>query len=260
MIWDIDPVLLNLGPLQIHWYGVFFATAILSGFQLMKWIYKNDGRSTESLDSLFIYVVVGVIVGARLGHCLFYDPVYYLSNPLKILAIREGGLASHGGGLGAILAVMLYQKKHKEEFLWVLDRLTLPTALFGFFVRMGNFMNSEILGKPSDVSWAITFSRIDNLPRHPTQLYESISYLLIFFVMLILYKTQKIKERTGVLLGAFLCLVFSTRFAIELVKEAQATWSAGIPLNTGQLLSIPFLCVGLFLVVRSIGKPENVAK
>lgn len=251
MNWNIDPVLFSLGPVQIHWYGLFFATAILSGFQLMKWVYKNEGRSAESLDPLFIYVVIGVIVGARLGHCLFYDPIYYLSNPLKILAIREGGLASHGGGLGAVLAIVLYQKKHEENFLWVLDRLTMPTALFGFFVRMGNFMNSEILGKASDLSWAITFTRIDNLPRHPAQLYEAVSYLLIFVLIFTLYKTKDIRDKTGLLLGIFLCLVFSARFAIELIKESQAAWSTSIPLNTGQLLSIPFLCVGLFLVFRS---------
>jgi len=254
MNWNIDPVLFSLGPVQIHWYGLFFATAILSGLQVMKWIYKNDGRSAESLDPLFIYVVIGVIVGARLGHCLFYDPAYYLSNPLQILAIREGGLASHGGGLGAILAIVLYQKRHKENFLWVLDRLTMPAALFGFFVRMGNFMNSEILGKPSDLSWAITFTRVDNLPRHPAQIYEAISYLLIFVLILILYKFRNIKERTGMLLGVFLCLVFSARLAIELVKESQAAWSSEIPLNTGQLLSIPFLCVGLYLLYRTTTK------
>lgn len=251
-VWNADPVLISLFGLTIHWYGALFATAILSGLQVMKWIFKQEKVNLELLDSLLMYCVIGIIVGARLGHCLFYDPVYYLSNPLKIIAIWEGGLASHGGGLGVILAVYLFQRKYKVAYLWLLDRLAIATAIFGFFVRFANFMNSEIIGHPTDLPWAVIFERIDLLPRHPAQLYESIAYILIFFSLISLYKMTKIKQYTGALLGLFLCLVFSARFFIEFVKVKQAAYQADIWLNTGQMLSIPFFAIGAILLIRSL--------
>ncbi|MFD2179677.1 prolipoprotein diacylglyceryl transferase [Veronia pacifica] len=252
MIWNVDPILLSLGPLQIHWYGVLFATAILSGFQVMKWIYKQENRDVESLDSLLIYAVVGIIVGARLGHCFFYDPAYYLANPMKIIAVWEGGLASHGGGLGAILAVFFYCKKDDVNFIWLLDRLAIATSIFGFFVRMANFINSEIIGKPTGVPWAIVFEKYDFLPRHPVQVYEAIAYLSIFVFLLVMYRTTKIKEMAGALFGAFLCLVFTARFSLEFVKIKQAAYSSDLALNTGQLLSIPFFIAGVVLLVSAV--------
>ena len=258
-IWNFDPVLLTLGPITIHWYGALFAAAIMAGLHSMKWLYQQDNISTASLDDLLLYAVIGLIVGARLAHCLLYDPHYYLSNPLKILAINEGGLASHGGGLGLIIAVYFYARKHKIKHLWLLDRLAIATALFGIFVRSANFINAEILGKPSTVAWAIIFERIDTIPRHPAQLYEAFAYLSIFLILHLLYKTSQIKQHHGMLLGLFLMLTFSARFMIEFFKQSQAAYSLGISLNTGQLLSIPFFVVGLFLLINGARKVTSRA-
>jgi prolipoprotein diacylglyceryl transferase len=258
LVWNVDPVLLSLGSLKIHWYGALFAAAILSGLQVMKWIYVTEKQSVESLDTLLGYVVFGVIVGARLGHCFFYDPQYYFANPLKILAIWEGGLASHGGGLGVIIAVYFYVKKYKFRYLWLLDRVAIGTALFGVFVRSANFVNSEILGNASDAPWAIVFARIDNIPRHPAQLYEALAYLFIFFVLIITYKKLKEKTPQGSLLGLFLILTFTARFLIENVKQKQAAYSSELVLNTGQMLSIPFFIAGIILLVWSIKNANEV--
>lgn len=249
-IWNMDPVLVSFMGLTIHWYGVLFATAIAAGFQVMKRIYVREGLDVESLDNLLIYCVIGIVVGARLAHVLFYDPGYYFSHPAKILAIWEGGLASHGGGLGAILALYYYHRKMKLPFLFLLDRLAIATAIFGFFVRMANFVNSEILGVPSDKPWAIVFERVDSLPRHPAQLYEALAYLTIFIALWAIYKTTEMKQKQGALFGLFLVWVFSARFAIEFVKVKQAAYAQDWTMSAGQMLSIPFLLVGVFLLVR----------
>jgi len=251
-VWSFNPVAFSFGSMHIYWYGILFATAILSGLQFMKWVFKLEGKDEAMLDSMFIYIVVGIVVGARLGHCLFYDPAFYLANPLKMFAVWEGGLASHGGGLGVIIALYLYVKKYKLSYLWLLDRVAIPTALFGFFVRMGNLMNSEIVGHTTDVSWAIVFTKIDALPRHPTQLYEAFSYLLIFFVLTYFYKTKRQSLNNGFMFGLFLVLVFSARFLVEFVKEKQAAYSSDLLLSTGQMLSVPFLVVGLILIILSL--------
>ncbi|MCP3673480.1 MAG: prolipoprotein diacylglyceryl transferase [Gammaproteobacteria bacterium] len=252
LIWNVDPVLLSLGSFKIHWYGALFATAIFSSLQLMKWIYVTEKQSVESLDTLLGYVVFGIVVGARLGHCFFYEPQYYFANPLKIIAIWEGGLASHGGGSGVIIAIYFYVKKYKVNYLWLLDRSAICTALFGVFVRSANFVNSEILGNASDVPWAVIFARIDNTPRHPAQLYEAIAYLFIFLILIAGYKKLKEKTPHGSLLGVFLILTFTARFLIENVKQKQAAYVSEFALNTGQMLSIPFFIAGVVLLVWSI--------
>jgi prolipoprotein diacylglyceryl transferase len=249
--WDVNPVLLEIFGLKIHWYGALFATAILSGLQVMKWIFIQEKVKLELLDSGLIYCVFGIIIGARLGHCLFYDPGFYLSNPLKILAIWEGGLASHGGFLGVIIALYFFQRKHKIEYFWLLDRIAISTALFGFFVRFANFMNSEIIGTQTDVPWAVVFARIDLLPRHPAQLYEAFSYLSIFLLLILLYRFSNIKKQSGALLGVFLVTVCAARFAIEFVKVKQAAYTSEVWINTGQALSIPFFVVGIYLLLHA---------
>lgn len=255
--WDVNPVLIEFFGLKIHWYGALFATAILAGLQVMKWIFQQEKIKLELLDSLLMYCVFGIIVGARLGHCLFYDPDFYLNNPLKILAIWEGGLASHGGGLGVIIAVYFFQRKYKVRYLWLLDRLAIATALFGFFVRFANFMNSEIIGIQTNVPWAVIFARIDLLPRHPAQLYESLSYLSIFITLILLYRFSNIKKQSGALFGVFLCLIFTARFGIEFVKSKQAAYAAEAWMSTGQVLSIPFFVVGIVLLLRALKKSRT---
>lgn len=257
LVWNVDPVLLSLGSFKIHWYGAFFAAAILSGLQVMKWIYITEKQPVESLDTLLGYVVFGVIIGARLGHCFFYDPQYYFANPLKIIAIWEGGLASHGGGLGVIIAVYFYAKKYSVSYLWLLDRAAIGTALFGVFVRTANFINSEILGVASNVPWAVVFARIDNIPRHPAQLYEAFAYLTIFMILLTIYRKLKDKTPQGSILGLFLILTFTARFLVEMVKQKQAAYANELVMNTGQMLSIPFLLAGIVILLWSVNKARN---
>ena len=255
-VWSANPILFQFGSMRLFWYGLLFATAILTGLQIMKWVYKREGKSVDLVDSGFIYVVIGIVVGARLGHCFFYDPAFYFANPMKILAVWEGGLASHGGGLGVIIALYFYVKKYRLDFMWLLDRMVLPTTLFAFFVRMGNLMNSEILGMKTNVSWAVVFSRVDNIPRHPAQLYEALAYLIIFFILFFVYKNKKILQ-PGFLFGVFLTLVFSARFLVEFVKERQASYTSDFVLNTGQALSIPFLLIGIGLIIYSMKSKEK---
>jgi len=252
MTWNIDPVLFSLGGLRIHWYGLMFMGGFLIGYQIMAMIYKNEQQDPEKLDRLLWHLLLGTIIGARLGHVLFYDPTYYFSNPLEILAIWKGGLASHGGAIGVLLALYLYQRKSSESYLWLLDRIAIPAALAACFIRIGNLFNSEIIGQPTTVPWAIIFERIDSLPRHPTQLYESLSYAITFVILVMLYK--KLRNNSGIIIGAFLICVFSSRFVIEFYKTQQAAYSSDLWLNTGQMLSIPFVIAGLVLVFMSYKK------
>ncbi|MFL0800365.1 MAG: prolipoprotein diacylglyceryl transferase [Agarilytica sp.] len=252
MIWNFDPIIISYGGFSISWYGVIFAAAITIGFYLSKYIFLYEDKPLRQLDDLLFYVVFGVIVGARLGHCLFYDPQYYFSNPLKILMIWEGGLASHGGGAGAILGVYIYSKKYSAPFIWLLDRIVIPTALFGVFVRFANFLNSEIVGSKSNTALAVVFGKIDNVPRHPAQLYEAFGYLVIFIILCTVYFKTKAKKCLGALLGLFLTTIFLVRFMVEYVKMPQASYALGINLNTGQLLSIPFLILGVGLIIISM--------
>lgn len=215
----------------------------------MRWVYLREGQDVRQLDRLLFYLIGGSIIGARLGHCLFYDPVYYFENPIKILAVWEGGLASHGGGIGVLVSVYLFKRKTDISYLWLLDRLVVPTALAAFFIRIGNFFNSEIVGVPTSVPWAVIFERVDSIPRHPVQLYEAISYILIFTALFLGYKYWKWMSRAGVLSGLFLVLVFTARIIIEFVKTKQEAYSIGLWASTGQLLSVPFVLAGIALIL-----------
>jgi prolipoprotein diacylglyceryl transferase len=250
--WDVGREIVSLGPLTLRWYGILFALGFIVGFFIVRWMFRIERKPEADLDRLLLYLLVGTIVGARLGHCLFYDPAYYLSNPLEIIKVWKGGLASHGGGIGVFLALYLYSRKHKDQpYLWVLDRVAVPTALAGSFIRLGNLFNSEILGVQTDVPWAFIFARVDRVPRHPAQLYESLSYLLIFLLLLWLYNRFREKTPPGLLIGVFLVSVFTARIAIEFVKVRQAAFGEALPLSMGQLLSIPMILAGAWLVWRA---------
>jgi prolipoprotein diacylglyceryl transferase len=197
-------------------------------------------------------MIFGTVIGARLGHCLFYNPVYYLSNPVEIIKVWEGGLASHGAALGILIAIYLFAKKKKNySMLWVLDRVVIVVALAGTFIRLGNLFNSEIIGIPTDVSWAFIFTAVDDLPRHPAQLYESIAYFIFFLILLFVYYKGFEKNRNGLLFGLFLVLVFTFRFFVEFLKENQSGFEAGMALDMGQLLSIPFIITGFIFIAKS---------
>jgi prolipoprotein diacylglyceryl transferase len=247
--WNADPVLLNLGPLHLYWYGLLFVGSFVVGSWILKWIYLRENRDPEVLESLFVYIILGAAVGARLVHCFFYDPTYYLANPIKIFAIWEGGLASHGGVIGVLIATWLFTRKHNESFMWLLSRLAIPAALSGAAIRMGNFMNSEIVGQPTNVPWAIVFERIDHLPRHPSQLYEAVVYLSIFFFLVVVYKNIKPTFATKLLPALWFLTIFIARFFLEFVKTKQAAYTTDLAFTTGQLLSLPFILLGFVWLI-----------
>ena len=250
--WNVRPEIIQFGPFVVRWYGLLFAILFAIGFVIVRWMFRLENKDERQLDSLLVYVVIGTIVGARLGHCLLYEPGYYLRHPLEILKVWEGGLASHGGALGVVVAVYWFCRRRPElPFLWLLDRIVVPTALGGSLIRLGNLFNSEILGEPTHVPWAFVFERVDMVPRHPAQLYESVSYLLVFVVLMAMYRRLKAQTPRGLLLGVFLILVFTFRFLIEFVKERQASYEANLPLSVGQLLSLPFIAAGVLLVWRA---------
>ncbi len=218
----------------------------------MQRIYKREKRDPALLDMLLIYLLVGTVVGARLMHCLAYEPDFYLSHPIEILKVWKGGLASHGGLLGVLVALYLFTKKYHESYLWLMSRIAIPGALVAASIRIGNFFNSEIVGIPSDKPWAIIFSRIDMLPRHPVQLYESFSYFALFCLLSILYLTMQPKQVTRLFPGLFFLFVFTSRFFLEFVKTKQADYQWDIPLSTGQVLSIPFILVGIIWIIWAL--------
>ena len=252
VIWNADPEIFRIGNFAIRWYGLLFASGFFFGYLIFLKIFKREGISVELLDKLTMYAAIGTIVGARLGHCLFYEPAYYLSNPVEILKIWRGGLASHGAAIGILTAIYYYSKSVRRPYFWVLDRIVIVVALAGFFIRMGNLMNSEIYGIETDLPWGFIFVAAgETVPKHPTQIYEGLSYLAIFGLLYYLYFSQKIKLKQGYLFSIFLVLLFSVRFVIEFIKEVQVEFETGMSLNMGQWLSIPFIIGGLGLFLWS---------
>jgi len=260
--WDVDPVIVSLGKIQIRYYSLFFIIAFTIGYYIFKYFFKREQVPLKILDPLLYTLIIGTLVGARLGHCLFYQPDYYLANPIEILYVWEGGLASHGGAIALLLAMWWfahhYGKKNHFSFLWIMDRLGITVALAGFFIRMGNLMNSEIYGNETTMPWGFVFLRNGELaPKHPTQLYEALSYLALFVLLLFLYRKRLPRLKEGTLFGIFLLVLFAARFFIEYIKEPQVPFEESMALNMGQILSIPFIFAGAVLMLYSImkGKP-----
>lgn len=269
LYWDVDPVLLWItDSFPLRFYGLFFLIGLMLAYYVVKRIYIQENLPVENLDKLLIYIVVGTVVGARLGHVLFYDPSYYFSHPLEIfLPVAEingsykfvgfQGLASHGGALGVLIAIIVYTKKYKCNLLWILDRVAIASPITGAFIRFGNFMNSEIYGKPTNGNWGVVFQRNDLIPRHPTQLYEAIFYLLIFISIYVIFHKAKSKQFNGMLFGIFLILLFLARFIIEFFKENQVNFEEGLTLNMGQILSIPFILAGIAIFFAQKNKVQK---
>lgn len=264
--WTASPEIFSLGPISVRYYGLFFAISFLLGYYIVERMFKRENAPEKWLDSLFVYVVIATVVGARLGHVIFYGWDYYSQNPGEILKIWHGGLASHGGGIGIMTAILLYSKKvtHKP-MLWTLDKLAIAVALAAVFIRLGNLMNSEIVGRVTDLSWGFKFmnaSGIENpeLPRHPTQIYEALCYLFTFAVLMHMYWRTNAREKQGLIFGLFLIGIFVTRFFIEFVKENQESFEDSMSLNMGQILSIPFVLLGGFLIFRAIKKTSEKEK
>ena len=275
--WNADPTLFEVFGREIRWYGLLWVIGLIVAVYTVQRIYKHENLPEKWFDSLFVYMMVGIIAGARLGHCLFYEPAYYLANPLEILKIWEGGLASHGGVIGIIIAVWLYSKKvTKKSTLWTFDRVMVPTGFTAAMIRLGNLMNHEIYGGPTNLPWGFRF--IKNLhpwmqgaepiytePSHPTQLYEALIYFIVFAITMHMYWKTNAKDRQGLILGVGIALIFLARFFIEFVKNVQVDSEIAMRENTGlilgQWLSIPFIFWGIWLIWRAMKrKPEPVVQ
>jgi phosphatidylglycerol:prolipoprotein diacylglycerol transferase len=255
--WNVNPEIFGLGPLSIRWYGLLFASSFILGYAIIGNMFEKEGRSEKDLNDLLWYMILGTVIGARLGHCLFYNPEYYLTNPLEILKVYKGGLASHGAAIGILLSLSLFVKRKKGySYLWLLDRIVIITALAATFIRIGNLFNSEIIGVETTLPWSFIFLRIDEAARHPAQLYEAIVYLITFLVLYSIYRKMWKELENGFLFGLFMIMVFGARFLIEFVKENQTHFEATMPINMGQILSIPLVIAGVYLVVTR-RKKEN---
>jgi len=260
--WNVDPTAFTIPFIDwpVRWYGILFVLGLLVSEYVLFYIFEKDGKTRKNVEDLAVYVVIGTIIGARLGHVLFYDAGYYLSNPAEIIKIWEGGLASHGGAIGILIALYLYCRKYKFKYLWVIDRLVIVVCFTGACIRTGNLMNSEILGTVTDLPWGFVFERaypdfLAQDPRHPAQLYEAIYCLLLMGLLLWLWKEKRAKLRDGFIFGVFLVVLFSLRFLDEFVKVNQEAFENDLPLNMGQILSIPFVLAGIYFIYRALQKP-----
>jgi phosphatidylglycerol:prolipoprotein diacylglycerol transferase len=258
-IWNVDPVLLHLGPLQLRWYGLLFVGSFLIAAVILTWIYKRENKDPVVVDTMILYLMLGAVIGARLMHCLAYEPGYYLSNPLEILKVWKGGLASHGGLLGAMVALYIFSKLYNESYMWLLSRVAIPGTLTAAFVRFGNLFNSEILGLPTDKPWAIIFERIDMIPRHPVQLYEAFAYLTLLLILVSVYRKVSFGFATKILPGLFLSYMFILRFLLEYTKTRQAHYTTDIDLTTGQLLSLPLILIGLLWILWAVKTKDKAS-
>jgi prolipoprotein diacylglyceryl transferase len=266
IIWDPSPEIFTIPGINwpVRWYGLMWAMAFIVAHFFMNRVFKAEGRTEKDLDSLTLYIILGTVIGARLGHCLFYGPWFdefssngilinegYLSHPLNMLKVYEGGLASHGGAIGIVIAMILYCHKTKESWLWLFDRLVIVVPLAAAFIRIGNLINSEIIGTVTNVPWAFVFRQEDDLPRHPAQLYEAIFCFFLFILMYQLWKNKRHSFGPGFMFGLMCVLLFTERIVDEFFKENQASFENDLPLNMGQLLSIPFILIGIYMMFRS---------
>lgn len=266
--WDFDSEIITILGFPLKYYGLLFASGLLLCIFILKGIFKRENLKDSAHEALFIYGIVGIFVGARLGHCLFYDFDYYSKNLLEIfLPIKKtlegeyefvgfAGLASHGGAVGLIISLYLYSKKHQIKYLKVLDLISIVAPLGAAFIRLANLMNSEMIGNPTTLPWAFIFRRIDDIPRHPAQLYEAISYLIIFIVIFITYKSKKIQLGNGFYFGLAITFIFIMRVLIEFVKINQVEFEEGMKFNMGQILSIPFIIIGMYFVLKNVTRNE----
>jgi len=273
--WNVDPVLVHLGPLAIRWYGLLWAAGIWFTLLIVQRLFKHEKLPEAWLDQLFLYTVVGAILGARLGHCFFYEwqllkePVtilgitfeygnHYLSHPWELLYIWRGGLASHGGAIGILIAMYFFNKNvSKKGYVWIFDRLVIGVAICGASIRLGNLMNSEIYGSATSLPWGFIFVRSgETQPMHPTQIYEMIYCLITFAIVWWLYWKKEAYKKNGLIFGVFLIGIFGSRFALEFIKNNQEVFESNLSLNMGQILSLPFIIWGIWLIFRSMKTSE----
>ncbi len=277
IVWDVDPTMFTLGSFELRYYGLMWVLALLLGERIMSVFASREGYSPKIIETGFVWIILGAILGARIGHCLFYEFDYYITKPWAMLTeIRNGGMASHGSAIGMLLGMWITSRKCKMPYIWWLDRLMIPVAIGGMFVRLGNLLNSEIVGSLTTVPWGFKFMRLREnwglsedavVAQHPTQLYEAICYLITFFVLVWLYfKKDMARRKSGVMFGVGVLGIFLTRFFIELVKLDQEEFEAGMLLNMGQLLSIPFIVMAIWCIWKGsrggfpVGMPTKFNK
>lgn len=275
ILWNPNEIMFHIGSFGVRWYSMCWLVGLLLGYLLMKKLYKDQKIPDEKFDPLFIYIFVSVLIGARLGHCLFYQPDYFLSSwdhvvemflPIHHMAdgswkfVGYEGLASHGGVIGMIIAIFIYSYRNKINAWIVFDNMGICSCVTATFIRLGNLMNSEIIGRVTDVPWAFIFEKVDQYPRHPGQLYEALCYALFFFVIYGIYRRHKEKVGSGFYVGLCLTLVFTARFFIEFVKDIQVDFEAGMALDMGQLLSIPLVIIGIACMTNGKWKRKIGAK
>ena len=268
--WNVGPEIFHIGFFSLRWYGLLFTAAFVLGYFILKKIFRQEGVSVKLLDRLTWYMVFGTLIGARLGHCLFYEPAYFLHHPLEMLLpiarddygtwqfIGYQGFASHGAALGILAALFIFSRVERRPYLWILDRMAIVVALSGFLIRMGNLMNSEIFGRPTGLPWGFEFVRsptwlqspVLGQPCHPTQIYEALAYLAIFAWLYRIFFNPDKRPFFGILFGMFLVSLFTVRFLIEFLKIEQVDFEKGMMLNMGQLLSIPFIIYGIYMMIR----------
>ena len=268
--WNPDVVAFHLGPFAVRWYSLCWCIGLLSVYVLMHRMFREQKLKEEQFDPMFLYCFAGILIGARLGHCLFYEPEYFLAHPVEMfLPVKfaaDGswhftgyeGLASHGGTIGLIAALWFFGRKVGLTYLHVLDNVSIVTPITAMFIRLGNLMNSEIIGRPSDVPWAFVFERVDALPRHPGQLYEAICYCLFFFIGWAVYRRRPALVGTGFFFGLCIFLIFLSRIFIEYTKENQVAFEDGMLFNMGQLLSVPFVLLGAYFICRGLWHRSNL--
>ncbi|MDO5342402.1 MAG: prolipoprotein diacylglyceryl transferase [Bacteroidia bacterium] len=268
IVWDVNPYIFVfpenfplLGGHPVAWYGLLWAMVFIIGYYLIKAIFKKEGLGEEWADKILMYMLVFTIVGARLGHCLFYEPAYYFGNPVKFLAVWEGGLSSHGGAIGILIGMYIYSKKLGKPFLWVLDRLVICVAIGGALIRTGNLMNSEIYGDATTLPWGFKFVRewapgtpIDAIPAcHPTQIYEALFCIITFVILLrLFFKKDTVNKYPGFFFSFFLLMIFGSRIIIEFIKQPQVEFENSMTLDMGQWLSIPFFITGIVIMVMAL--------
>lgn len=267
--WNVDPSIIAVGSFELRYYGLLFGIGFVLDYFLFKRFFRDAKLPLELLDNLTVWTIVATIAGARLGHCLFYEPQYYLSNPLEIIKIWKGGLASHGAAIGIPLGIYLFSRKNKMNFFWIIDRIVIAVAITGAFVRLGNLMNSEIYGGVTNLPWGFRFienifmwrkgaTPIYSLPSHPTQIYESLFCFLVFgFLFWAYFKHKDWVQRQGLFFGIFLVLIFVFRFFIEFIKNTQVEMETDMALKIGQYLSLPFIALGIYFIFRAIKRPAD---
>ena len=258
IVWNFNPVLFSVGGLDIRYYGLMWALAILVGAKFFDNFCKREGLPSSVSESIFIYGTLATIIGSRLGHCLFYEPQHYLAHPLAIITeIRNGGMASHGAAVGLLIGLWLFSRRNKLPYIWSLDRIAIAVGIAGALVRIGNLMNSEIYGHATSLPWGFVFVRAgETQPMHPTQIYEAATYLVLFGILCWMYYGPKLAlRRPGLMFGFFLIYLFGFRFLVEFIKNPQEEFERTMTLNMGQWLSIPFIVLGIVILYRACRRP-----